>query len=135
MAGEVVVGAWLHRHFGLPIEDTWESSYRLDVLADGKGNDRLGYDFRVELAEETWLIEVKSTTEDHLEFPLTDTEVARATELADNEVYVIAFVTHVLDPERCRIHLLPNPLGPGGLQYYQVVGKGLRLHFALDAEA
>lgn len=131
LAGEVLVGEWLRSQFGVPPEDTWVSGYRAEVLADGKGNDTLGYDFRVVTADRTWLFEVKSTTGDKAEFAFGESEVSRAGELADDEVYVIVFVTHVLDPARRRLYPLPNPLAPGGLRHYGVPGRALRLKFNL----
>jgi hypothetical protein len=131
LAGEAVVGEWLRSQFGLPPEDTWVSGYRTEMLADGKGSDSLGYDFIVKTAKRTWLFEVKATTEEAPEFALGESEVRRARDLSSDEEYIIAFVTHVLSPEKRRIHPLPNPLGPGGLQYYRVAGRALRLQFEL----
>ena len=131
LAGEAVVGEWLRTQFGLPPEDTWVSGYRAEILADGKGSDSLGYDFIVKTHDRTWLFEVKATTEETPEFALGESEVRRARDVSSDEEYVIVFVTHVLSPEKRRIHPLPNPLGPGGLQYYRVAGRALRLQFDL----
>jgi len=131
LAGEAVVGEWLRRQFGLPPEDTWMSGYRAEMLADGKGSDSLGYDFIVKAPERTWLFEVKATTEEALEFPLGESEVRRARDVSSDEEYVIVLVTHVLSPDKRRIYPLPNPMGPGGLNFYRVVGNALRLQFEL----
>ena len=131
LAGEVVVGEWLRHQFGVSPEDTWVSGYRRDVLADGKGDDALGYDFKVVTPDRTWLFEVKATTDEEQQFAFSESEVQRAGDLAPNEEYIVVFVTNVLDPERRRVHPLPNPLGPGGLRYYRVVGRALRLLFDL----
>jgi hypothetical protein len=132
LAGEILVGEWLRSQFGLPPEDTWMSGYRAEVLSDGKGDDRLGYDFKVVTPNKTWLLEVKSTAEDEPEFPFGESEVIRASELADDEDYIIVFVTHALDPTRRRLYPLPNPLGAGGLRHYRVAGRALRLQFQLS---
>ena len=115
----------------MPPEDTWVSGYRAEILADGKGSDSLGYDFIVKTTDRTWLFEVKSTTEETPEFALGESEYRRAREVSADEEYVVVFVTHVLSPEGRRIHPLPNPLGPSGLQYYRVAGRALRLQFDL----
>ncbi|GHH42180.1 sacsin N-terminal ATP-binding-like domain-containing protein [Lentzea cavernae] len=131
LAGEAFVAEWLRHRFGLPPEDTWESGFRADVFADGRGDDSLGYDFRVATPETTWLFEVKSTTDDVPQLALGESEVRRAGDLAPYEQYLIVFVTHVLDPARRRIHVLPNPLEPGGMRYYRVAGRSMRLQFDL----
>jgi hypothetical protein len=131
LAGEAVVGEWLRSQFGLPPEDTWVSGHRAEMLADGKGSDSLGCDFIVKTPDRTWLFEVKATTDETPEFALGESEVRRARDIGADEEYVIVFVTHVLSPEKRRIHPLPNPLGPGGLQYYRVAGRALRLQFEL----
>ncbi|MFD1145512.1 sacsin N-terminal ATP-binding-like domain-containing protein [Saccharothrix hoggarensis] len=130
LAGEIVVGEWLRRKYELPPEDTWCSGYRSDHLADGKGDDRLGYDFLVKTNDKTILYEVKSTVDDLPQFALGESEVRRANDLAENEEYRIVFVTHVLDQAKIRLRVLPNPFSPGGMATYHVVGRSFRLGFA-----
>jgi hypothetical protein len=131
LAGEVIVGEWLRHHFGMPIEDTWVSGNRAEVIADGKGSDNLGYDFQVRTPDRTLLFEVKATVGDVPEFKLGESEVRRAQDIDQNEKYLIVFVTHVLSPEMQRIHILPNPLASGGLQHYHVAGNAMRFKFEL----
>jgi hypothetical protein len=66
LAGEVFVGAWLQSHTGLAPEVTWRSGYRNEVLADGLGDDGLGYDFLVERGTTRLLVEAKSSIGDRL---------------------------------------------------------------------
>lgn len=129
LAGEVFVGAWLERETGLAPEVTWRSGYRNDVLADGLGDDSLGYDFLVERGTSVVLVEAKSTTGDALEFMLAESEVRRAQDLAPGEEYLIVLVTHVLDPALRDAVILPNPFGRGGLKQYRVAGRSMRLQF------
>jgi hypothetical protein len=131
LIGEVVIGERLRREFGLPPEDTWVSGYREDIFADGRGDDRLGFDFRVPRPDRTWLFEVKSTTGNDCQIKLGESEVRRAQALESGEEYVILFVTNVLDPAKRRIYPLPNPLGSSGLSRYRVAGSALRLIFEL----
>jgi hypothetical protein len=135
IAGEVLVGEWLHRLTGKRPEVTWVSGFRRELLADGVGGDDLGYDFVVERGSSTLLIEVKATTDDATEIKLGESEVRRAQDLAPDEEYVIVLVTNVLDPNLRRILTLPNPFGPGGLKRYRVAGRAMRLHFALNPNA
>ncbi len=131
LAGEVAVGEWLRHHFGIPPEDSWVSGNRNLLLNDGKGDDSLGYDFRITRPDRTRLFEVKAATDDHTEFIVGETEVRRAQNLQPDEEYTIIFVTHVLDSTHRRIIPLPNPLAPGGLNHYQVAGRSIRLRFQL----
>jgi hypothetical protein len=129
LAGEIVVGEWLRTTLGLPPEDTWFSGYRTEHLADGRGSDTHGYDFRVTTATRTLFYEVKSTTDTSPQFVLGESEVRRANSLKPGEEYFIVHVTDVLDPDKTRLRLLPNPLGPGGLSAYEVVGRSIRFRF------
>ncbi|MGN9805590.1 sacsin N-terminal ATP-binding-like domain-containing protein [Micromonospora sp. L32] len=129
LAGEVVAGEWLRHQFGIPPEDSWMSGYRNLLLGDGKGDDSLGYDFRIMTRERIRLFEVKATVNDHPEFTLGETEVCRAQNLGPDEEYLILFIVNVLESARRRIILLPNPLAPGGLRRYRVAGRSIRLQF------
>jgi len=130
LAGEILAGQWIEHHYGLPPEVTWVSGYRHDVLADGKGNDALGYDFEVVTSAGKILYEVKSTVDDIPQLILGESEARRASDLAKDEDYRILFITHVLNPERQRIYPLPNPLS-AGLRYFHLAGRVLRLQFSL----
>ncbi|MGW4378272.1 sacsin N-terminal ATP-binding-like domain-containing protein [Kitasatospora sp. NPDC004531] len=136
LAGEVAVGAWLERHFGVPPEESWKSEMRRHVLADGQGDDSLGYDFLIRDGERTLLFEVKSSTGVDGEIQLGDTETraARASQLEPDVEYRIVYVSHVNDHERRRITPLPNPFSDTGLTGYQIVSTAMRLRFALPQE-
>ncbi|MET7427200.1 DUF3883 domain-containing protein [Dactylosporangium sp. NPDC005555] len=131
LTGEIVAAEWLYRQYGVPREESWVSGYRNDILADGKGNDTLGFDFRIVTNERTYLFEVKATTGQVPQFNLGETEVRQAQDLSADEIYTILFVTDVLEPSRCRIIPLPNPFGPAGFKRYRVVGSAMRLAFTM----
>ncbi len=133
LAGEILAGQWIEHQYGLPPEVTWVSGYRQDVLADGKGNDELGYDFEVVTSAGKILYEVKSTVDDFPQLILGESEVRRASDLAEDEDYRILFITHVLDPARQRLYPLPNPLA-AGMRYFNLVDRSFRLQFTLPTE-
>ncbi|WP_345133402.1 sacsin N-terminal ATP-binding-like domain-containing protein [Dactylosporangium darangshiense] len=130
LAGELLVGEWIQHQFGYPPETTWKSAYRQTRFPED-GDDRLGYDFLVNSPEKRILIEVKATTDATLQIALGESEVRKAQALAADEEYLIAFVTHALDPARRRLHILPNPLAAGGFEFYRVAGHSMRLQFQL----
>ncbi|MFI6758848.1 protein NO VEIN domain-containing protein [Micromonospora sp. NPDC050417] len=134
LAGELLVGEWVHHQFGYPPETTWRSAYRRTRFPED-GDDRLGYDFLVTTPDKRLLIEVKATTDAVPEIALGESEVRRAQALAEDEEYLIAFVVHAhaLDPARRRLHILPNPLAAGGFEYYRVAGSSMRIQFQLTA--
>lgn len=137
LAGEVAVGAWLEQRFGVPPEVSWKSEMRRHVLADGQGDDGLGYDFLIRDGERTLLFEVKSSTGADGDISLGDTETraARASQLESDVEYRIVYVSHVNDHERRRITPLPSPFSESGLTGYQVVSTAMRLRFVLPKEA
>lgn len=132
LAGELLVAEWIQHQFGYPPETTWRSAYRRTCFPDD-GDDRLGYDFLVTTPDKRLLIEVKATTDAVPQIALGESEVRRAQALAADEEYLVAFVTHALDPARRRLHVLPNPLATGGFEYYRVAGRSMRLQFQLTA--
>ena len=131
LAGELIAGEWIEHHFQLPPEATWVSANRRSRFPDGRADDTLGYDFEVPLGDRRLLIEVKATKDAAAQITLGESEVRAAQSLEPHEEYWILFVTHALEPERHRVHVLPNPLAPGGLTHYQVAGHSLRLLFQL----
>ncbi|MER6149338.1 sacsin N-terminal ATP-binding-like domain-containing protein [Streptomyces hirsutus] len=131
LAGEKVVGAWLHRHYEVPEQESWRSGLRSHVYPDGIGDDRLGYDFRITTPERTLYFEVKASTGADGEIQLGESEVDRARALKPDETYIIVYVSHVLDGARRHITPLPNPFGAPGLAGYRLVGNALRLRFTL----
>ncbi|GAA0902733.1 hypothetical protein Vau01_111840 [Virgisporangium aurantiacum] len=130
LAGEILVGEWIQHQFGYPPETTWKSRYRRTRFPED-GDDGLGYDFLVNAQDKRILIEVKATVDATLQIALGESEVRRAQTLAADEEYLIAFVTHALDPARRRLHILPNPLAAGGFGFFRVTGRSMRLRFQL----
>ncbi|MEU5689946.1 protein NO VEIN domain-containing protein [Streptomyces venezuelae] len=129
LAGEKIVGAWLHRHLGVPEQESWRSSLRSHVYPDRVGDDRLGYDFRVGTPERTLYFEAKASAGADGEIQLDESEVERARTLKPDETYIVVYVSHVLDGARRRVTPLPN--GAPGLAGYRLVGNALRLRFTL----
>ncbi|MFF4819962.1 protein NO VEIN domain-containing protein [Kitasatospora sp. NPDC001309] len=109
---------------------------RRHVLADGLGDDGLGYDFLIRDGERTLLFEVKSSTDADGDIHLGDTETraARASQLQPDVEYRIVYVSHANDHERRRITPLPNPFSESGLTSYQIVSTAMRLRFVLPQE-
>lgn len=132
LIGETIVGRWIEQQFGLAPTDTWMSGYRQAMYMDDIGNDSLGYDYRVETPDRTLLLEVKASLGDDTLIQLGESEVRKAQDLTPDEEYMIVFVTNVDDSTQARIHPLPNPFAPGGLQRYRVVGQSMSLRFDLD---
>ena len=130
LAGEAAVARWLEWQFGAPPEVTWKSSLRSHVLA-GEGDDSLGYDFRVYDDGRTYLFEVKASEGSSGEIILGESEVARASNLAPHETYIIVYVSDVMDATRRRITPLPNPFSAPALAGYELVSTRLRLRFDL----
>ena len=47
--------------------------------------------------------------------------------------YRVLFLPHVLEPEKRRIYVLPNPFSAKARDAYRVVGSGLKYRFPLDS--
>lgn len=131
--GEIVVYHWLrHRYPKQDIDRAWVSG-NAAVLTGRAGNDGKGYDFEIVYRGQRMLIEVKASTGDPCSFEMGETEVRRARDAArprSGERYVIAYVSHVGDPERVRLALLPNPMSAEADGRLQMVGQGIRYRFA-----
>jgi hypothetical protein len=132
LAGEVAALAWLMNRYDAVDESAWVSGYRIKVLGDGMGDDTLGYDLIVERKWSSLLFEVKSSAGGEGEFVLSPTEIARARSLKKRETYHILYVSHALDADLRKIHLLPNPLHPRSAHFFRSVGEGLRYRFQLS---
>ncbi|WSS89863.1 DUF3883 domain-containing protein [Streptomyces sp. NBC_01176] len=132
LAGEVAALAWLMNRYDAVDESAWVSGYRNKVLGDGMGDDTLGYDLIVERKRSSLLFEVKSSAGGEGEFVLSPTEIARARSLKKRETYHILYVSHALDADLRKIHLLPNPLHPRSAHFFRSVGEGLRYRFQLS---
>ncbi|OEJ22491.1 sacsin N-terminal ATP-binding-like domain-containing protein [Streptomyces subrutilus] len=132
LAGEVAALAWLMNRYDAVDESAWVSGYRNKVLGDGMGDDTLGYDLVVERKRSSLLFEVKSSAGGEGEFVLSPTEIARARSLKKRETFHVLYVSHALDADLRKIHLLPNPLHPQSAHFFRSVGEGLRYRFQLS---
>ncbi|MFF6835783.1 sacsin N-terminal ATP-binding-like domain-containing protein [Streptomyces sp. NPDC012438] len=132
LAGEVAALAWLMNRYDAVDDSAWVSGYRNKVLGDGLGDDTLGYDLVVERKRSSLLFEVKSSAGGEGEFVLSPTEIARARSLKKRETYHVLYVSHALDADLRKIHLLPNPLHPRSAHLFRSVGEGLRYRFQLS---
>ncbi|GAA0318212.1 DUF3883 domain-containing protein [Streptomyces polychromogenes] len=133
LAGEVAALAWLKNRYDAVNDGAWVSGYRNKVLGDGLGDDSLGYDLVVETKRASLLFEVKSSAGSEGEFVLSPTEIARARSLKKRETFQVLYVSHALDADLRRIHLLPNPLHPRSARFFRSVGEGLRYRFQLSS--
>ncbi|MFJ6443621.1 sacsin N-terminal ATP-binding-like domain-containing protein [Streptomyces sp. NPDC091649] len=132
LAGEVAALDWLRNRYDAVDESAWVSGYRNKVLGDGMGDDSLGYDLVVERKRSSLLFEVKSSAGGEEEFVLSPTEIARARSLKKRETFHVLYVSHALDADLRKIHLLPNPLHPRSAHFFRSVGEGLRYRFQLS---
>ncbi|MGW0121450.1 sacsin N-terminal ATP-binding-like domain-containing protein [Streptomyces sp. NPDC003327] len=132
LAGEIAALHWLMARYDSVDESAWVSGYRNKVLGDGLGDDSLGYDLVVERSRSSLFFEVKSSAGGEGEFVLSPTEIARARSLRKRQRYHVLYVSHALDADLRRIHLLPNPLHPRSARFFRSVGEGLRYRFQLS---
>ena len=105
----------------------WVSENRDLICSDGeKGDDSLGYDFRVVTARNEWLYEVKSALEEGGEFELTarELEVAGSAALDRKRRFRILYVPFVFDPERWKVLTLQNPVGNDTRDRFKVIRTG-----------
>lgn len=132
-AGECVAFHWLcRRHLNLFGPGNWVSENRRFLHTDDPGDDRLGYDFRLVTRETEWLYEVKASMEEPFEFEMTQNELEVAAQAAPDtrRRYRILYVTHVFDPSRWNLLMLPNPVGRATKDHFQVIGRGtVRMRF------
>lgn len=136
LAGELLAYQFLKaRHRERFTDACWVSESR-ECLFPERGDDRLGFDFRVATTETEWVYEVKATTGDATEFELTDNEYRVAALAAAERArrYRILLVQHVFDLSRCRVLELPNPAGAGRGNYKVVGRSSVRLAFEINAE-
>lgn len=133
LIGEVVALEWLKRNYSGATDDSWKSTYRDFVLGGSLGNDSLGYDFEVPYGRASLFFEVKATSGESPEIELGESEVLKARELRRSNRYRILWLPNVLDAERRRPLVLPNPFSDRGQDSYRLVGSGLRYRFVLDS--
>lgn len=130
-AGEWLAYQWLTRHYREANESSWVSTYRRRVFAGGLGDDTLGYDFRVELAEPI-MFEVKSSRDDPGFFRLTDSEIREARRHAHNGRWRLLVVPYVSDPARCRVLRLLNPFDPRAKGLFRPDSEGILYRYNLN---
>jgi hypothetical protein len=117
----------MQRHPSEMTDRCWVSENRGFFCSDGeKGNDSLGYDFRVVTARNEWLYEVKSALDEGGEFELTarELEVAGSAALDRKRRYRILYVPFVFDPDRWRVLTLQNPVGEATRNRFKVIRTG-----------
>jgi Domain of unknown function (DUF3883) len=127
IASEWLVREYLRRRHSAEMSDAcWVSSNRDDFCLGDKGNDGLGYDFRVVTTRNEWLYEVKSALDEGDEFELSARElgVAGSASLERKRRYRILYVPFVFDPTRWRVLPLSNPTAEGMRDRFKVVRSG-----------
>lgn len=129
-AGEWLAYQWLIRHYREANESSWVSTNRRRVFAGDPGNDSLGYDFRVELAEPI-MFEVKASHDDPGMFSLTDSEIREARRHAHNGRWRLLVVPYVSDTSRCRVLRLLNPFDPRAEGMFRPDSEGIRYRYKL----
>lgn len=129
--GELSAKEWIKRYHreqdNVELDDDcWVSGYRNIALDTKSGDDKLGYDFTVQLKNKTFYYEVKASTGDSKIFEMGPTEIGAAQRYKadkDNK-YRILYVANATDPKRMTISLLPNPFSKVGLKKLRPVGRG-----------
>jgi hypothetical protein len=133
LVGETVAYAWLMRQYPeVCSPESWVSSYS-EAIGQPRGDDSLGYDFRIALSSRTLYFEVKATMGTDTSFALGESEVRKAAECARrrHDVYRVLFITSALDAQARQMHLLRNPLDPQNENLYAFPGAGLLCTFRL----
>ncbi|MFL6846315.1 MAG: sacsin N-terminal ATP-binding-like domain-containing protein [Allosphingosinicella sp.] len=121
-----------HKHRDRYSDRCWVSENRSLLEIDWEGDDKLGFDFRVQTVEVDWRYEVKSNLDDAFEFEFTQNEMRIAAECAADTTrrYRILYVPFVFDPTRWRVMELPNPMSAKGRSFFKALGTGAtRLKF------
>jgi hypothetical protein len=130
-AGEWFAYQWLRRHYREANESSWVSTNRHYVFGGDRGDDGLGFDFRVELARAPLLFEVKANQKEPGVFELTDAEIREARRHARNGRWRLLVVSYVFDPSRCQIMRLPNPFDPRFEGKFRAEDHGIRYRYRL----
>lgn len=131
--GELVVYHWLRQKFPKQdIDKAWRSKNSTQI-ANGEGNDSLGYDFEVIDDQKKILqIEVKAHLNDPQSFEMGETQVKAAQKAAQSRSgikYIIAYVSNVSDTHKTNIEIIPNPMTDEGARVVQILGQGIRYRF------
>ncbi|WP_431298468.1 sacsin N-terminal ATP-binding-like domain-containing protein [Tabrizicola sp. BL-A-41-H6] len=130
--GELTVYHWLRKT--LPNQDidaAWLSENG-EFITGRKGRDGLGYDFEVSYRNQIWRIEVKASLNDPQSFEMGETEVAAARMAARSRSgvqYKIAYISHVSEPTKTTIEMIPNPMSDEGARVLELRGEGIRYSF------
>ncbi len=133
LVGETVAYAWLMRQYPeVCSPESWVSSY-CEAIGQPRGDDSLGYDFRIALSSRTLYFEVKATMGTDTRFALGESEVRKAAECARrrHDDYRVLFITNALDAQARQMHVLRNPLDPKNETLYAFPGAGLLCTFRL----
>ncbi|WP_157302170.1 sacsin N-terminal ATP-binding-like domain-containing protein [Thauera phenylacetica] len=131
LIGELAAREWIKTHHRIRhqlelSDECWVSGYRDRVLGTNKGDDILGFDFKVQLKSTTYYYEVKASTGDAHVFEMGPTEIGAALRYRadqDNK-YRILYISNVLDPKRLAVTLLPNPFSREGEKKLRAIGRG-----------
>lgn len=127
LASEWLAREYLRRRHPKEMTDAcWVSSNRDAFCTGPKGDDSLGYDFRIETTRHEFLYEVKSALDEGGEFELTsrELEVAGSASLDRKRRYRLLYVPYVFDPRRWRVLPLLNPVGTESRNRFRVVRSG-----------
>lgn len=133
-AGELLAFEWLQATYNDVVRpEAWVSTNRSFRFSGNPGDDNLGYDFKVPLKKLTLFFEVKASTGSNLEIELGESEIRCAQENATiREPFRILFIPNALSSVHRKIYVLPNPFGPKGRDFFQVVGSGLKYRFDIE---
>ncbi|RWC87656.1 MAG: DUF3883 domain-containing protein [Mesorhizobium sp.] len=126
-ASEYLASCYLReKHKDRYDDQCWVSENRGKLETDWEGDDRLGFDFKVQTVETEWRYEVKSNLDESFEFEFTQNEMRSAAECAadSSRRYRILYVPFVFDPTRWRVMELPNPMTERGRRLFKAVGAG-----------
>ena len=130
-AGEWFAYQWLRRQYREANESSWVSTNRHHVFGGEPGDDRLGFDFRVELTRAPIMFEVKANQNEPGVFELTDAEIREARRHARDGRWRLLVVAYVFDPDRCHIMRLPNPFDPRFEGRFRAEDRGIRYRYRL----
>ena len=128
MASEYLAREYLMKRHPKEMTDScWVSENREHFCADGeKGDDSLGYDFRVVTMRNEWLYEVKSAIDEGGEFEMTarEIEVAGSGAMDRKRRFRILYVPFVFDPRRWSVLMLQNPVGQKTRDQFRIIRTG-----------
>lgn len=127
LASELLAREYLRQRYPREMNDScWVSRNREVYHPEAKGNDALGYDFRVVTARNEWLFEVKSAMDagGEFEFTANELQVAGSAALERKRRYRILYVPYVFDPTRWCVQTLGNPAADSNRNRFRVIRTG-----------